>query len=325
VRDAAFRDIGRDALVAGLLGAFRESTVRVERSAFRGTSTQAFTLDSGSRLELEDVVSTELTGRPESGRELGVTAFGGSSVLLSRVLFSGVALLAIGAGDDGTSLDARDVVVRDMRAGVDIPTGYAVEGGGGARLTFERLLIERAVAAAVVASDPGTVLVLDDVTVRGTAAGPAGAYGRALQLQTGATVTGARIAVADNREVSIVAARPGTHGVLTDVSIERTAVRDCATAGCPGAGIGAGAYEGSHLEVERFVARDNALCGVQVARDGAIDLRSGEVSGNPIGANVQVPGYDVARLSNGVIYRDNDRDFDGEAQPVPDPTTPSGM
>lgn len=51
-------------------------------------------------------------------------------------------------------------------------------------------------------------------------------------------------------------------------------------------------------------------------------MRVGEVSDNPIGVNVQVAGFDLDRLMEGVVYRDNGRNIDGESLPVPDPVLP---
>jgi len=54
--------------------------------------------------------------------------------------------------------------------------------------------------------------------------------------------------------------------------------------------------------------------------DGVVDLHDGEVSSNPIGANVQTAGYDIARLNDNVIF-DNDDNFDMSALPIPEPAT----
>ena len=48
-----------------------------------------------------------------------------------------------------------------------------------------------------------------------------------------------------------------------------------------------------------------------------MDLVDGEVSHNLVGANVQTAGFDLQRIQQGVIYRDNERDLDSDALPVP--------
>ncbi len=85
-----------------------------------------------------------------------------------------------------------------------------------------------------------------------------------------------------------------------------------------------GAYEGGHVTLENFRLRAHALAGAQLATGGAIDLSEGEVLDNPVGVNVQVDGYDVGRLTTGVIYRNNGVNLDSESLVVPSPSV-SGL
>ncbi len=62
------------------------------------------------------------------------------------------------------------------------------------------------------------------------------------------------------------------------------------------------------------------LVGVQVARDGAVDLADGVVTGNPVGVNVQEPSYDISRVMTRVRYVDNGTNLDASELPTPDPT-----
>lgn len=48
-----------------------------------------------------------------------------------------------------------------------------------------------------------------------------------------------------------------------------------------------------------------------------MDLASGRVAGNPIGACIQNPGYDVTRLSHDVLYDGNGRSLDTRRSPCP--------
>lgn len=64
----------------------------------------------------------------------------------------------------------------------------------------------------------------------------------------------------------------------------------------------------------------NALSGVQLARGGVADAARGEIAEHPIGANVQTEGFDVARISSGVRFRDNGRNLDTSGLPLPEPS-----
>lgn len=92
----------------------------------------------------------------------------------------------------------------------------------------------------------------------------------------------------------------------------------------PPAGIALGTYLSGSASLERFRITQNAFIGVQIALDGELSLSDGEVAGNPIGANLQVPGYDIGRLSDRVLYRDNGTNLDAADLYIPNPTTPGG-
>jgi len=86
-----------------------------------------------------------------------------------------------------------------------------------------------------------------------------------------------------------------------------------------GAGMGLGAYEGATMNVGSFEVADASVCGVHVAGGSSLDLAEGEVRDCTLGACVQVDGYDVSRLTDGVAYRDNGTNLDSTTLPTPDP------
>jgi hypothetical protein len=146
-------------------------------------------------------------------------------------------------------------------------------------------------------------------------------------LAVGGTAVVTRALFERNREASVVAYGDGTEVRLFDVSVLDTLERECAP-GCGGSGSGLVALEGGSLEATDFEVRRSALAGIQLARRGTIDLHQGVVSDNPIGANVQTEAFDVARLQDDVIYRDNGRNLDSTVLFVPAPpaiTTAGGM
>ena len=97
---------------------------------------------------------------------------------------------------------------------------------------------------------------------------------------------------------------------LTDVTIVDVAASDCGGMPCDpyGGGFGLSAHFGASLRATRFDVRDVALCGVVVGGDigvpTSVDLDTGTIAGAPVGACVQVDGYDVSRLRRDVQYGD---------------------
>jgi hypothetical protein len=61
-----------------------------------------------------------------------------------------------------------------------------------------------------------------------------------------------------------------------------------------------------------------ALCGIYLMRNGEMDVRVGQIEHNAIGACVQVDGYDLNRLSDRVVYHDNDTSLSATMLPIPD-------
>jgi hypothetical protein len=130
------------------------------------------------------------------------------------------------------------------------------------------------------------------------------------------------VAVAGSRELGLLALDPGSVVRGTDVVVADTLAATCvATTTCPlmEGGIGVSADYGGWVELTNFSVARSALCGVQVAGDGTMDLHRGEIVGSPIGANVQTPNFDLNRLADNVEYRENDRNLDTSAVYVPGP------
>ncbi len=93
----------------------------------------------------------------------------------------------------------------------------------------------------------------------------------------------------------------------------------------PFKGTGLAALEQAHVKASNFESTDNTLCGVMVGSDASMDLMSGRVANNVIGANVQAAGYPVARLTSEVTYESNQTNLDSTTIAVPMPTAPMSL
>ena len=297
------------------------ATVEVARAAFSGTAAlSALVNGESTAVTIRDSLFVG-DGAPGAAAS-GLFVFDTARFAVSRSRFERASAGAMLAGEPGTDLVLTDTIVRDVFGTLATEAyGRAVDVEMGASATLSRVLLERANEVAFLVSGPGTTGTFEHLTVRDIGPDPAGFAGRALQVQLGAVVTGGPMRSTRQREIALIAASAGTMLSLTDLLVEDTLPRACIETTCAGfgAGIGIGTYAAARVDVARFVIRDGALAGAQVARDGELDLHDGEVSGNPVGANVQVPGYDISRLSDRVLYRDNDRNLDATELPVPDP------
>jgi hypothetical protein len=325
LEDVTILDHPGSGLLVQFGGGAELSRVIIERAQTAGIAI----LEAGSTAVLSDVVIRDTVNRatdgdPGRGLEVRLQAHAeGSRLLLERNRDHGIFVESA-----GTSAAFSDLVIRDTETRQqDDQYGRGLEAEGGAEVTVERALFERNREVAVMAGGAGTHLSLTDVEVRDTrgAGGGIATGGDGLLLSSGARGVLTRALFVRNREVAIAVFEPGTELQATDLVIADTLVRECAQDRCAGfaAGIGLGAYLGSHMDMRRFSVLRSAMCGVQLGGAeeeylaGAVDLHDGEVADNPIGANVQDPGFDLDRLSDNVIYRNNLRNADMSQLPVP--------
>ena len=89
-------------------------------------------------------------------------------------------------------------------------------------------------------------------------------------------------------------------------------------------GIAVGVYRDSSATLLRFGIARSSLCGLHIAYPASADAHDGEIRGCAIGACIGVDGYDLSRVSDGVLFTDNDTNLQASMLPVPDslPTVP---
>lgn len=315
----------------GTLLSVREGELSVDRAFVRGTS-WTVNGDDGT-LVLRDAVIVNGGGDFLWAENVGISTIG-TDVTLERIVIVGgdSGILLSGPLDFSIDPDPRDPLETptpfaisdvDVRAtGEGVRFGYGLLLQEGMEGTLDRAHVSMARGLGI---DIGTSRVTaQDLTVLDAL--PGGdqegrpSFGRALTTdQSFVTVT--RASVARALEVGIEA-RGGTLD-LRDVTIDETLERPCAEAECSDApgGIGLGVYFDAIVSATNLRVYDAPLCGVQLAFDGALDLSGGEITGATVGACVQVEGYDVRRLTNGVTY-DNATNIESTAHAIPEAPPP---
>lgn len=262
------------------------------------------------------------TAEVDFGLGHGVVAGQRSTLTLTRAELVGNGSGGILLSGMAAEMTATDLSVRDGAAAsstTEYGQGLAVIHG--ARATVSRLLCEASQTAAIDVRHFPSELSASDVIVRGTRSrGLDGRFGVGLWVVEGGQATVTRGAFEDGQSFGVISQHAGSLARLEEVVVDGVSVQQCAADSCPAesSGIGLAAAQGGALEARHFVQRAAALCGVQVA-GGALDLHEGEVRDNPIGANVQTEGYDLARLQDRVRYLDNERPLDAVEIPVPEP------
>jgi len=283
--------------------------------------------DVATSARLSDVVIRNTQSEESDGTGgRGLAAENGASVELMRALLASNRELGVYAADTSTSLQLADVVIRDTESQEsDGIGGRGLNVVRGAITEVMRGVFERNREVGVFADGASTRVLLSDTLVRDTQSQQSdGRFGRGVDVQLAASVEVVRGLFSRNRDAGVLAIGEGASGHLSDVVVRDTLEAACVVDSCPDSTGGSGAVSvlGADLSITRFALRQAALCGAQVARDAELDLSHGEVSGNPIGACIQVEGYDVGRLTAGVACLDNGSNLETTTLPVPESALP---
>lgn len=237
---------------------------------------------AGSTASLDDVAIVEGRGLPSGIGGHGVDASARAQVTVSRAHLAANRGYGLVAWDAGTTMTARDVVVRDT--GLAMNAG--VYGGGVAALRGGHVDIERAVVAGntfygVVATGAGSAVSARDAAVTGSVAvdtstgGAALGYG--LLAREGARLDATRVEATGNRTAGAFVTTRGAM-TLTDVTVRDTrGTQFDPGAAWTGAGVACAAGGTVHATRTRVTGNDgvgvdaiDAACEVTVD-DGVIE------------------------------------------------------
>jgi hypothetical protein len=237
--------------------------------------------DPGTALMLADATL--------AGSANGLVVSGGASADLERALVAGSAAAGVGLDGAGTLFTGRDLEVRSSSsaAGLDLAPGVRASVLGAALLM--------SAPGGVHARGPATSLALVDVRITATrAVGGQNLDGVGLRLSSGATLSAARLAIADSAGAGVVVEDAGSAGVLSDLHVERSA----------GAGLSGAA--GGRLVVSGFLVADDQGPGIAIDGSGSVELHQGRVLRHAVGARIRgAPGFDTDLLSDRVAFIDD--------------------
>jgi hypothetical protein len=316
---AVLRDVVSEASMANGRGLFvRRSTAHLDRVLVERASGSAIYLTSGSNLDARDVVA--VATRPSDGFANGLGVLVGSSAQIDRLAVIDAAWMGIVAVSPGTSLDARDVLVRRVEESREL--GEGIVAGDGAAATLERVLVEDTRAIGVLGWGAGSTLSITEGRIRRVRDTATYLVGRGAEADVGAHLTLTNVWIEDVIDTGIVSfgeLRSGTLATLDRVRISGLRERSCVSSTCPteGGGSAVAAVFSGAVVARGLEVIGAPLCGVQVAEGGSLDVESGSIRQSAIGACVQIEGYDLARVVAGVEYRDNERNVESSGVYVP--------
>jgi hypothetical protein len=145
-----------------------------------------------------------------------------------------------------------------------------------------------------------------------------GDRGYGIHAQLVARLEATNIHISGSRTLGIASVH--STAIIRNALVENIEAAVCSHSTCSDTPYGYGvATMSGTVSVSDFVVKSAATCGVFVQGEvGELDLRAGVVTGAAIGACVQRDGYDLSRLTDEVVYRDNTQNLESTSLPVPD-------
>ncbi len=282
----------------------------VTRSAIAHTPESALNAIAGGRLVASDVQLRPATtiGSATVGR--GVTIVNAEAEL-HRVDVEGAVINAVHAETSATIV-ATDLHVAGTRGNPQTGDSIAITSQTGSFVDLERIELIDSISGALGALEG--VVAARDVLVRDVGPHPMFGMGDGLIAQDG-VMTIERARVEHTLEAAVLVAGVDARLEARMLDVRDSAPGACGEASCPG-GIGVATFARASATIDSFAFDDLALCGILLAENASLDLVHGHVSRAPFGACVQIPGYDLARLENDVVYR-TDQTLETTALPIP--------
>jgi hypothetical protein len=323
VRDLLVDGVSSEPAQANGYGVFvRDGSVQIDRARVTRAHRSGLLASTGAQLVARDVVVHDVlaAANDDGAFAVGVGAVG-AGVELARAYLARLAVYGVAAlrdrGLTGATLRAEDLTIREVTTGTEDLGFGAIVSVSTASITRLDLRGARVLGVDVVGE--GAQLTLEDARIEEIEATPTFDFGRAIEVDVGGRAIVRRAVFAGTRESAAASYEAGSSLELEEVEIRDVRERACAGDACSGqpggvgvVALGGGAVRGDDLRVEGA-----PLCGVMVAFGGALDLRGGAIRRCAVGACLQVEGYDVTRVTDGVRYEENDVnvDFTGFAVP----------
>jgi len=188
----------------------------------------------------------------------------------------------------------------------DSTLGRGLDAEGGASVVVRRTVLDRNFDVSLFAHGEQTSVLLEDVVVRDTQSRIAdGAYGRGIDIASGARLEARRVVLVGNRDFGLLVTSSAAAS-LSDVRIFDTRSPSCE--GCAANASAIGSVGSGWVDGERIVARGAAGCGVLAEGCASLDLDDTLLVGHATGACLEASTPAACLEGAGPVYWGNDSD-----------------
>ncbi len=274
------------------LTVLRGATARVRRLAVVQARVDAALVSGADAvLDAEDVQlrGTRPADLPAFPNGAGLTVDAGGRAVLRRARIEGMPYAGV-AVIDGGAVDATDLAVVRAAGPPYRLAGAGVAIGSGASASLQRVRLTDLRLAGLVAAGDAEVSATDlwvkrvgpGPPLKGPP-GPVDAQGFGVGAVEGARLVLRRARVTETTGAGLVVG--DATALFEDLTVARTATRDCEPVDACGAtgGIGLAAVGAATLTLRRAALNDNDLAGLHASADARVDLFDVTATGNAVG------------------------------------------
>ncbi len=249
----------------------------------------------------------ELRGVAVRGGHRGIGIEAGASARVRGVRITEQVGAGIVAMERGSSLDASDLLVSNVRFEAGGGAGWGLIVETGAIATVARTVVDRCARVGIQCFDGGSTLQLTDSVVRDTRPSGDGRFGFGLSAEASARIEATRVILSGNRVAGATAATTPAAMTLTDSIVRDTLPRSAMDPF--GAGVLAG--NGGTITASRIVVERNSGSGLHATAGGTASLADSIVRGSrtdvrSIGVGVY-SGNGPIQVTRSVIADNEDR------------------
>lgn len=305
IEDFVIRDAGS---AAGFgISAFGGSTLEADRVWIESVRTVAITAGTDATASFRDLVIHDT--RPQTSTQGfgdAIRADEGATIRVERGAISESNTLAVLASNARSAVFLTDVDIADTLGrqsdGEGGNTLLAVESG---EIIVERVRVARSRGFGAIVDMLGVMRGTDLEIVDTMPRNANGAFGRAIEVSEGGSVSLTRLRASRNLSSAIFVLDGGSDFTARHVRLEQTRESGCAEFSCQTATAdGIVVQLGGRVDMEVFEVVDNDAFGLRVST-GDIRFADGRVAGNMVGVQVTALELDFEKLGVGVVIEDN--------------------
>ena len=174
-----------------------------------------------------------------------------------------------------TELALSDLVVTDTKLDPEGDAGIGLRIRDGAKLALSRGFIGSNYKAGLVIQEALTDALIEDLVIRDTATRADGSWGRGLNIESGAEVTGQRVLLANNHEFGMYIGNEDTKVTLSNVTVLGTN-----PSASDGVGDGVRVEDGASATFDKLKVEGNAGIGFTASSGADVSIRDATLGKN---------------------------------------------